>query len=163
MADVPAASSVELRTATDHDVDFLARVVLLANEDRYAAHEGWDRDAFYSGLIEDARDQVSGGLPNSTTYVIVSAGHRVGRLRLVTTTDQVEIAGLQILPENQGCGIGTSVVRSILARASDDDVPVLLDVETDNPGAKRLYERLGFSIAGAVVDGREPMVRPGSR
>lgn len=33
-------------------MDFLARVVLLANHDRYAGRPGWDPDAFYRGLVE---------------------------------------------------------------------------------------------------------------
>lgn len=146
-----------LRTASPGDVDFLARVVLLANEDRYAGRPDWDRDAFLLGLVDDAADQVHGGPPDSTTSVIEIDGAPVGRLRLVVAADRIEIAGIQVLPAYQRRGIGTAILRDVLGRAERDRVPVILEVETDNPDARRLYERLGFAAAVTVEGDRRTM------
>jgi ribosomal protein S18 acetylase RimI-like enzyme len=54
------------------------------------------------------------------------------------------------LPEFQRDGIGTELVRRMLQRAKELDVPVRLRVLRVNP-AKRLYERMGF-----VVTSEEP-------
>lgn len=154
-------SAPQLRTATESDVEFLARVLLLTNEDRYSKHPGWDSTQFYRGALDDAADQVAGNVPNSTTFVITEEGLDVGRMRLVATTLKIEIAGLQILPEHQSQGIGTAVINSVLERAHRTGIPVELEVETDNPGARRLYERLGFRANGATRSDRLTLVHSG--
>lgn len=148
----------QLRRATESDIEFLADVVLLSSEDRYRRHPGWDRDGFRAGLVDDAADQVAGGPENSITYVIVVDGIDVGRARLVTTAEQVEIAGLQVLPEYQNRGTGTAVIDQVINTAASAGLPVVLDVETDNPNACRLYERLGFRPTGPVIKDRQTMI-----
>ncbi|MDA0365890.1 MAG: GNAT family N-acetyltransferase [Chloroflexi bacterium] len=44
-------------------------------------------------------------------------------------------------------GIGASLIRDLLARASEEGVPVELRVLRVNP-ARGLYERLGFEVTG---------------
>lgn len=149
----------QLRTATEADIEFLARVSLRANEDRYCRHPGWDADKFYRGVLDFAADQVAGNVPNSTTFVITEDGVDVGRLRLVTTTTKIEIAGLQVMPEHQNRGIGTAVITSVLNRARQTGIPVELEVETDNPDARRLYERLKFHATGATKSDSVTMIR----
>lgn len=149
-----------LRLATKDDVNFLADVVLLTNEERYAVRPGWDRDAFYRGLIEDAADQVAGGPEASTTYVIMVGREPVGRLRIVRMAAQIEIAGLQVMPEHQSRGIGSAVIAQVFTEAESSDLPVSLEVELDNPRAKQLYERHGFVQTGIVDHDRHRMVRP---
>ena len=60
----------------------------------------------------------------------------------------MELAGVQLLPANLGLGIGTQVVRDVLAEARDRGVPARISVEQDNPRARALYERLGFTAYG---------------
>ena len=52
------------------------------------------------------------------------------------------------MPAYQGRGIGTQVVRDVLAEARDRGVPARISVEVDNPLARALYERLGFKAYG---------------
>lgn len=103
-------------------------------------------------ILRDARgatsDQVRGKVADSTTYVIVSEGERVGRLRVVRPARHIEIAGLQVLPTYQRRGIGTAVIAALLHEGETRGVPVVLQVEKDNPEAKRLYLRLGFEQQG---------------
>lgn len=158
---VVSATTPLLRRATRADIGFLATVVLLGVEERYQGRPGWDRGAFYRGLTDDAADQVAGGPPNSVTYVIVNDRVDVGRLRLVTTAHRVEIAGVQVLPDHQNRGIGTAVITHVTDEAAVAGLPVALDVEIDNPDARRLYERLLFRVDGPVVNDRQPMIWAG--
>jgi [ribosomal protein S18]-alanine N-acetyltransferase len=48
----------------------------------------------------------------------------------------------------QGRGIGTALLRRLLARADELNAPVFLEVRTDNDRAVALYERHGFTRIG---------------
>ena len=78
--------------------------------------------------------------------MVEADGVPVGRLRVVRTSEELFIAGIQVLPEHQGRGIGSRVVRSVIDEGRREGLPVRLDVGKDNPDAKRLYLRLGFSV-----------------
>jgi GNAT superfamily N-acetyltransferase len=53
--------------------------------------------------------------------------------------------GVAVREPHRGRGIGTALVRALLARAARAHAKVSLSVSTDNP-AVRLYERLGFAV-----------------
>lgn len=92
------------------------------------------------------REEVEGKEENSLTYVVEADGTPVGRLRVVRTDEELLIAGIQILPVYQRKGIGSEVIRSLMGEAKRNALPVRLEVEKDNPDAKRLYLRLGFRV-----------------
>ncbi len=71
-------------------------------------------------------------------------GDPVGRLRVLRTKEQIELAGIQLLPRVQGLGIGTLLVESLKLEAAEVGVPLTLGVERNNSAARRLYTRLGF-------------------
>ena len=65
---------------------------------------------------------------------------------------------IEILPEAQGRGIGTAVIRDLLGRGR----VVRLHVFTNNVRARRLYEKLGFSVdRHAEREGRISMLHLG--
>jgi ribosomal protein S18 acetylase RimI-like enzyme len=65
--------------------------------------------------------------------------------------DPVEINGLHAYAPNQG--VGTALIAAAEAAAVEWGRPVIgLGVDLDNPGARRLYERLGYRMwAGPQV------------
>jgi ribosomal protein S18 acetylase RimI-like enzyme len=65
-------------------------------------------------------------------------------LRISRTADCIELSGIQLLPGVQRRGIGTAVIEDLKAQATAAGIPLDLDVEKDNPDARKLYERLGF-------------------
>jgi ribosomal protein S18 acetylase RimI-like enzyme len=54
------------------------------------------------------------------------------------------LAEIEILPEWQGRGIGSAVVRSLMREAASRQKPLTLRVLHINQRARTLYERLGF-------------------
>lgn len=67
--------------------------------------------------------------------------------------------GIAVRADARGCGVGTLLLRALLAEARERGVVELsLSVERDNPAA-RLYERAGFRPVG-VLDGALTMVSP---
>jgi ribosomal protein S18 acetylase RimI-like enzyme len=65
--------------------------------------------------------------------------------------DDYYISNVAVSPDRRGQGIGGRLVEAARLNAERCGArAMILDVETDNPGARRLYERLGFS-AGACT------------
>lgn len=133
-----------LRPATPEDAGFLADVVIEATRAQGRFPGDFDerdwREGFSAWTLEDIR----GELPGSTTSVIEVERSSAGRLRITRTAGYIELSGIQILPRLQGQGIGTAIIAGLKAQAAETGLPLELDVEKDNPGARRLYERLGF-------------------
>jgi RimJ/RimL family protein N-acetyltransferase len=147
---------VSIRPATLDDVEFLTTTATLANDDRHRPADA-DLAAYRAGFVEWTEQQVRGELPDSSTSVVTAYGADVGRLRVVRTPDLVELAGLQLLPDHQGKGIGTRVIRDLMDEAAASGRGFGLSVEKDNPRARALYERLGLVVVGE--DGGEWVMR----
>jgi ribosomal protein S18 acetylase RimI-like enzyme len=79
--------------------------------------------------------------------IILLAGTPVGLLKVVRSQDNWDLVQIQILPQQQGGGLGSNILRTLLAAADAAGVSVSLSVLRANP-ARGLYERLGFRIVG---------------
>jgi [ribosomal protein S18]-alanine N-acetyltransferase len=63
--------------------------------------------------------------------------------------DEIHINNVAIRPEFRGQGIGTLLMHHVLAAAVQLGARrATLEVRAGNEGARRLYERLGFYVAG---------------
>ena len=131
------------------DVDLLAQAMYLGSTPPPAVGpEHPDAVEWMSGARRWTIEQIEGKLEDSTTYVIMADGTRVGRLRVVRSKDRHMVGGIQILPGHRGRGIGTAVLTRLLDEAFGNGLPLDLDVSKDNPEAERLYARLGFRRTG---------------
>ncbi len=74
--------------------------------------------------------------------MIHANGEDIGVLQLQNRPEELVFDLIELLPAWQGKGIGTAVIRSLLARGK----AVSLRVLTSNPRAAALYERLGFRV-----------------
>ena len=92
---------------------------------------GWKPDAFRQDFC-----------PANTTILTVE-GRDVGYFSLKETEVGLYLENIQLLPDVQGQGIGTVILKRIL----QDNVskPIELTTFTDNL-AMRLYKRLGFEV-----------------
>ncbi|WP_052168922.1 ribosomal protein S18-alanine N-acetyltransferase [Actinoalloteichus spitiensis] len=61
---------------------------------------------------------------------------------------EAEVHTIAVAPAWQGRGVGTALLRSLLAHADNLRAPTFLEVRTDNDQAIRLYERHGFARVG---------------
>jgi ribosomal protein S18 acetylase RimI-like enzyme len=101
---------------------------------------GWNED-FQRHVFEERFD------PDGRQIVVVD-GRDVGVLQTERREDSLFLAKVEILPAYQGRGVGTAIVRDLMAEASERDLPVTLQVLKENRDARRLYERLGFAVTG---------------
>lgn len=79
--------------------------------------------------------------------IIMINGRDAGVLGVDRCESEIHLRHIELLPEYQGRGIGTDVIRSLLHEARGRRTSVSLRVTKKNP-ARPLYERLGFRIAG---------------
>lgn len=86
--------------------------------------------------------------PEAASQVIEVDGKDAGWVVVDILPDEVRLVEIIVLPELRGRGIGTAVIREILAIGSEARKPVRLNVKVMNQGAIRLYERLSFRRTG---------------
>ncbi len=79
----------------------------------------------------------------------------VGRYYLQRTAPEHLLVDISVFPPLRGSGIGTALIRQSQQDAAALGRGMRLHVQHSNPGARRLYERLGF-----IVDGTEGTHRP---
>lgn len=119
-------------------------------------------EALY-GMTRDQTEQMlrSDLSESSETCAIVVNGKRVGVVRIEETADRISLHQIEILPEFQGKGIGTAIVRSLIDRANASGKPVHLSVFHVNTSARRLYDRLGFTVESESDRDVQMVYRPG--
>jgi ribosomal protein S18 acetylase RimI-like enzyme len=128
---------LRLRPADDGDAEFvfvLARDALGAYVDEIW---GWDDD--------DQRGRQEAWRARANVQIVEVAGEPVGCLAVAERPDYVFLERVALMPAWQSRGIGTRLVRGVMEDAERRGRPVRLSVLTNNP-ARRLYERLGFTV-----------------
>jgi ribosomal protein S18 acetylase RimI-like enzyme len=128
-----------LRQATPNDLNQLFRLHRLTMHNHVEAIWGWD-EAQQEQRFRDRFDP-------SKYKIITYEGQDIGVLCIVEEEDRVSLHLIEILPEFQKRGLGTSVLGTVLTDAQRKGKPTVLQVFKINP-ALRLYQRLGFVITG---------------
>jgi len=88
--------------------------------------------------------------PNYSVFIALKEGEPIGKAHIHLTSDGARLSDIAIIPPFQGQGLGTAVLTHCInycltAKQSN----IVLDVETNNQLALRLYTRLGFVISNA--------------
>lgn len=137
---MPAMTCLDytLRPATDADYDFLYDLHAATIKASVDATWGWDDDA-QQLLFRERWNPAE-------TQVVVVEDQDGGTLRLVENQDEVIINLIEIHPDYQNQGLGSTLIQDIITKAHQRSIPVLLSVLKANSAAYRLYERLGFEI-----------------
>ena len=129
---------IELRQTTADDVDFLWDTFRISMKDYITQARGeWNE--------QREESQFRNQLDLSAAQVIRSNDLEVGFLMAPIQDGVRWIHTICIVPEHQKRGIGTEVIRSVIAEAGAQKMPLYLSVLKVNP-ARRLYERLGFEV-----------------
>ncbi|CAM3526041.1 alpha/beta fold hydrolase [Stackebrandtia soli] len=146
---------MRIRPATADDVDFLTDVVVIATRDQGRWDPDIDEAAFRRGFSHWTSQLILNGGHGNSISVIEVDGLRAGRLRVERGRGRLDLAGLQLLPEFQSNGVGTAIINELKREAASAGIPMTLGVESDNPRAEALYQRLGFRYIDVRDDDRE--------
>jgi ribosomal protein S18 acetylase RimI-like enzyme len=79
--------------------------------------------------------------------VILAGGEPAGRLYVARWEEEIRIVDIALLPAFRGRGVGTALLRDLMAEADEAGKRLSIHVEMNNP-ARSLYDRLGFAPAG---------------
>lgn len=80
-------------------------------------------------------------------------------LQLEAREDSLFLAGIYVAASHRSKGLGSAIIRDVLAEAARVGKPVRLRVLRPNP-ARMLYERLGFHVVGESATHVEMEARP---
>jgi GNAT superfamily N-acetyltransferase len=134
-----------LRPVGSADGEILYRIYASTREDELAP-VSWDvatKETFLRMQFAAQDRYYRDTYPEARYDLIVAGGDVLGRLYVHRGEDVLLVVDLALLPEHRGRGIGTGLLKRVLAEASAVDKPVRVHAERFNP-ARRLYARLGF-------------------
>jgi ribosomal protein S18 acetylase RimI-like enzyme len=127
-----------LRTACPADAEFIYRLVDSTMRSYVEQIWGQFNDEYNRKQVAD---QIAAGIYS----IVLVDGNEIGAVAVEREDSHIQLTQLYIHPAHQNRGIGTSLIRGIIAEAKAANKRVRLRVLAVNP-ARRLYERLGFRV-----------------
>jgi ribosomal protein S18 acetylase RimI-like enzyme len=135
---------LERRPAADADEPFLRELFATTRPEL----TWWDdgaRETFVDVQVRGQRQEWEARFPDSLHELILFDGNAVGRVWVAWPPGECEVLDMTLLPEHRRGGIGTQIMREILAEADRREVPVRLTVEHTNAASLAFCERLAFA------------------
>src|SRR4051812_28055891 len=140
---------VSSRAETHADEEFVRRLVIEYSAAELAA-ESWPqtmRDHLLGVQYTARRAGARERYPVLDSRIVLADAKPVGWLVVANEGEAFEVIDVILLAAYRRHGIGSAVLRQILAEADHLGRPVRLSVRHNSP-AIRLYERLGFRRCG---------------
>lgn len=139
---------VSLRPVSDGDEEFLLSVYASTREQELSQviwGEG-QKEAFLRHQFGAQRSEYNARYPDAEYDVILLDGRPAGRLWIGRDEEQIRMLDIALLPEAQGQGVGTALVRRLAGEARATGKKLRHMVFVMNEGARRFYERQGFEV-----------------
>lgn len=142
-----ASELVSLRLATSDDEPFLLRLFgsTRIDEFKFLDADAAQLEALIKMQFNLQRQQYEAGYPDAEHNIILYDGQLSGRIFIDEGEREITLVDVALLPEYRNNGVGRYLLDQLLDRAAAARKPIRLHVAKANP-ARRLYERVGFSI-----------------
>ena len=139
---------VALRPVAPEDDEFLLGVYASTRERELAqvAWGGGQKEQFLRWQFELQRREYAGRFPDAEYDVVLVGGRPAGRMWVGRDEAQIRLLDIALLPEFQGAGVGTLLLRRLMDEARREGLPLRHMVFVLNDDAHRFYERLGFAV-----------------
>ena len=144
-----AAAGLTFRPIIEADLPFLARLYASTRTEELSLTD-WSeahKAAFLQMQFDAQHAHYQEHYRGADFLLIMRAGEPVGRLYLARWAREHRIVDIAFLPEHRNRGLGTALLRDLLAEAARAGKSTTIHVEKFNP-AQRLYRRLGFVTIG---------------
>ena len=137
--------SILLREVTAEDEPFLREVYAStrALELSLVAWSAEQREAFLKFQFDAQNSYYHEQYPYAAYQIILNDNSPVGRLYVAKGPAELKILDITVLPQYRNAGIGTVLLRDLIAEAEQAGKCVRIWVEHFNP-SQRLFGRLGF-------------------
>jgi ribosomal protein S18 acetylase RimI-like enzyme len=144
-----ALQAVTLTPFGSDDLEFLYEVYARSRDEELVVvpWSAEQKEAFLRFQFHAQHTHYQKHFPHARFDVIHENGLPVGRLYVERAEETLTVIDIALLPRYRGRGIGSALIRQLLAEAQATGKRVQLHVEQFNP-ALRLYERLGFRQIG---------------
>lgn len=134
------------------------KIIPLEAENLCKCFRFWDFELNMEKRKRIENDIISG---KRSMYVFEYAGEYIAGVSISAyVQDACCISYLAVEENYQNKGIGTALIKFVCDYAKDRNFKkVLLEVDYDNVGAKKLYKKLGFSDGGINPQSRIRMIK----
>jgi ribosomal protein S18 acetylase RimI-like enzyme len=157
---IASVVTVERRSAVAGDVDLL-RALFVGARPELALLPPEIRADMLDLQFRAQRSQYAASYPDARQEVVVADGAAVGQLLLDDSSEVVRVVDVSVEPAHRGIGIGSAVLRHVVAEAHASGRAVRLSVWSENAAAQRLYASLGFeTVVPRPGPGHVEMVCP---
>jgi ribosomal protein S18 acetylase RimI-like enzyme len=138
-------ASVTLRPAVAEDEPFLRDLYASTRRDELAPLDWTEpqKRQFLDMQFNAQHRFYHTQFASASFEVVEHSGQPIGRLYLDRRSEEIRIIDIALLTEYRRKGLGSALLRDVLAEAGAAGKPVRIHVERVNP-ALLLYERLGF-------------------
>lgn len=162
MPDLPCPDGVELWRASGDDLPFLRRLNDMLLRPGFA-QLGWAEAQLAPMIAHQFRIRHFHYLrahPDADFWIVAGAdGAPAGRLYVDRSQPRWRLLDIALMPDRRGAGLGGALAAWVQACAvAEGAAGVALLVERGNPGAHRLYTRLGFRDDGDAGPTHQPML-----
>jgi GNAT superfamily N-acetyltransferase len=138
--------SVTLRPVTREDDEFLLAVYTSTRAEELAQVD-WQpgqKENFVRWQFDLQRKEYDTRYPDARYDVILVDGQPAGRIWVGVDDTQIRLLDIGLLEEFQNRGVGTILLKQLIAEAREANKPLRHMVFVLNNNAHRFYERLGF-------------------
>lgn len=146
----PFFMTVTFRPTTPEDDAFLFQVYISSREAEFQ-HLNWtqlEKEAFLYTQFLAQRADYRRRFPGADYAMVLFRQVPVGYLYVARSDVEIRALDIAVLPERRNEGIGSEVLHLLMAEARQKGQPLSYMVMRFNQDALRLYQRLGFQIAG---------------
>jgi GNAT superfamily N-acetyltransferase len=143
----PVPPGLSLRPIVEGDLPFLGELYASTRTEEMAVvpWSAAEKQAFLASQFEFQRRHYEEHYPGCEFLIVERAGEPspIGRLYVDRWPDQIRVVDISLMPGARGQGLGTALLKGVLAEGAAAGLPVTIHVEHHNP-ARHLYERLEF-------------------
>jgi len=156
---------IGFRPVTDSDFDFLCVVYASARAAEMALVDWSDEQKarFIASQCALQDRHYRSVYVGADLLLIEKDGEPIGRIYIFRSTREIRLMDIALMPEWRNRGIGSALIRELMAEARERGCTITLHVEPDNP-AQKLYQRFGFTLIEnrGVYDflGWKPRIEP---
>jgi len=141
--------NISLRPFPPDNQDFLFKLYASTRQDEISVL-GWNpaqQDAFLRMQFNAQRRWYETAYGQAEHQLILVDEQPAGRILTAREGDACRLVDIALLTEYRNRGIGTQLLRDLIAKSERDKLSVVLQVFKSNP-ALHLYQRLGFVTTG---------------